>query len=186
MWKGAIIWEDKLSVLIKFPNSAIKIDDVQQEYHEQHQQSHHHPHHDVHVLRQASGPERAQDGRQSTHWASHSLTETCKPEEWATTCQTENRFRRLPLFCDAQVSRIQPRQFHSSPCVFSAVTLEKSETCATATNGKPKTCRNTPMMNSVSFQEKPPTKQSKKHQLIIEFAIYFHIYVIFFHQNPTS
>lgn len=48
------------------------------EYHEQHQQSHHDPHHDVHVVRQASGPERAQDGRQSTHWAPHSLTETCR------------------------------------------------------------------------------------------------------------
>lgn len=55
----------------------------------------------------------------------------------------------------------------SSPCVLSAVTLEKSETWATATNGKPKTCRNTPMMNSVSLQVKlPAEKKSRRRQLV--------------------
>ena len=48
-----------------------------------------------------------------------------------------------------------------SPCVSTAVTLEKRETWATATNGKPKTCRNTPMMNSVSRHGKPPTENTK-------------------------
>lgn len=53
-----------------------------------------------------------------------------------------------------------------SPCVFSAVTLEKRETWATATNGKPKTCRNTPMMNSVSCHGKSPEEQNKAPQNI--------------------
>lgn len=44
------------------------------------------------------------------------------------------------------------RWCRSSPWVFSAVIFEKRETWATATNGNPNTCRNTPMMNSVSCQ----------------------------------
>lgn len=51
-----------------------------------------------------------------------------------------------------------------SPWVFSAVTLEKRETWATATKGKPKTCRNTPMMNSVSCHGKPPTESAMEEK----------------------
>lgn len=82
MWKDAIVWEDAkgsnpISSLFK-QTRWCTTDTFFLEYHEHHQQRHHHPHHDVHVLRQASGPEGAQDGRQSTHRAPHSLTETCR------------------------------------------------------------------------------------------------------------
>lgn len=74
---------------------------------------------------------------------------------------------------DAWVSRIQAGHFPSSPCVFSAVTLEKSETCATATNGKPKTCRNTPMMNSVSIHAKSPAQtKAEKINKVSNIATY--------------
>lgn len=47
-----------------------------------------------------------------------------------------------------------------SPCVFSAVTLEKRDTWDTATKGSPSNCRNTPMMNSINSNAKPPKQKT--------------------------
>ena len=47
----------------------------------------------------------------------------------------------------------------SQPCVFSAVTLEKSDTWDTATKGSPSSWRKTPMMKAVSSHSYPPDRE---------------------------
>lgn len=51
-----------------------------------------------------------------------------------------------------------------SPCVFSAVTLEKRDTWDTATKGSPSNCRNTPMMNSINSNAKPPDQKTSNRE----------------------
>lgn len=64
----------------------------------------------------------------------------------------------------------------SQPCVFSAVTLEKSDTWDTATKGSPSSWRKTPMMKAVSSHSYPPDRDVPGNYLIV--APYYREHVI--------
>lgn len=173
-----------LNVLIKYPHTAIKYNDVQQtndlEYHEQHQQSHHHPHHDVHVLRQASGPERAQDGRQSTHWASHSLAEACREmsHNFSDIKQVQDVHARARCLSERAPAQTVPfltlrflrsdfgEEWNLSHC-------DKRQTQNLQKHSDDE-LRQPPGKTAYKPEQK---KKTNKHQLIMEFVIYFHIFL---------
>lgn len=106
------------------------------------EESKHHAQHDVQIIGQASSPQRTQNGGQASDGASHTLAEPCRHSS-----QMQSSFWVVGFFfCFIFLS------LHCTcrPCVFSAVTLEKSDTWDTATKGSPSSCRNTPMTKAVS------------------------------------